>query len=311
MRLLRPRFTILTLMVVVAITAILMSWLRPISRAEAEKIAEVRFLEIPGASRWIGRHRVHAFPGGAKRYADGWIVDVSDPRDGLPLATYFLTPRGKLRAADFAPGKFYDLHDSARDGNVERVKSFLEQGAGANGSYEDGCTPIYFAHDPKIVDLLIAHGAKLNIRDRGHCQSPIEHAAEQYDLVSAYRDTLRIIVAKMRDAGAEYTIDTAIYMNDVAFVEKSLAAGGSWVNKRKGTQHVPLRLAARIGRAEICRLLLEHGADPNAVEEGIGYPIMGDAVKHPAVVKLLIEHGANLRGRASILGGDSSPRPSR
>ncbi len=39
MRLLRPRFTILTLMVVVAISAIVMSWFRPISRAEAEKIA--------------------------------------------------------------------------------------------------------------------------------------------------------------------------------------------------------------------------------------------------------------------------------
>src|SRR4029077_3849418 len=112
-----------------------------------------------------------------------------------------------------------------------------------NGSYQDGCTPIYYAHDPKIVDLLIAHGAKLNIRDRGLCQSPIEHASEQYDLVPAHRDTWRIIVAKMRDAGAEYTIDTAIYMNDVAFVEKSLAADASWVNKRKGTQHVPLRLA--------------------------------------------------------------------
>ena len=63
MRLLRPRFTILTLMVVVVISAIVMSWFRPISRAEAEKIAEARFLKIPGSSRWIGRYRVHAYPG--------------------------------------------------------------------------------------------------------------------------------------------------------------------------------------------------------------------------------------------------------
>jgi hypothetical protein len=90
MRLRRPRFTILTLMVVVAISAIVMSWFRPISRAEAEKIAEARFLKIPGASRWIGRYRVHAGPAGTfdydqKRYADGWVVVVSDPRDGVPI----------------------------------------------------------------------------------------------------------------------------------------------------------------------------------------------------------------------------------
>ena len=91
---------------------------------------------------------------------------MSDPRDGFPLAKYFLTPRGKLRAADFAPGKFYDLHDSVRDGNAERVKSLLEGGVDANSSYEDGYTPIYFAHDPKIIDLLIAHGAKLNMRTK-------------------------------------------------------------------------------------------------------------------------------------------------
>jgi|SRR5271157_4420402 len=115
MRLLRPRFTILTLMVVVAISAIVMSWFRPISRAEAEKIAEAKFLKIPGASRWIGRHRVHAGPGGTfdsdqpKRYSDGWTVVLSDPRDGIPLMQMFLTPKGKTRAIDFAPGKFNEL----------------------------------------------------------------------------------------------------------------------------------------------------------------------------------------------------------
>jgi hypothetical protein len=66
MRLLRPRFTSHSLMVVVVIPAIVMSWLRPISRAEAEKIAEARFQKIPGASRWIGRHRVDASPRGVE-----------------------------------------------------------------------------------------------------------------------------------------------------------------------------------------------------------------------------------------------------
>ena len=111
-----------------------------------------------------------------KRYADGWTVVLSDPRDGFPLAQYFLTPRGKLRAADFAPGRFYDLYDAVRDGNADRVKSLLEAGVDANTSYENGYTPIYFAQDSKMVDLLIAHGAKLDLQTKGCLQPPIEPA---------------------------------------------------------------------------------------------------------------------------------------
>ncbi len=205
-----------------------------------------------------------------------------------------------LGAAFTGPGE--DLRQAVETGNVDRVKSLLESGADANTAYENGYTPIYFASDPMIVDLLITHGAKLNIRDRAGLQTPIEDAAEQYDLASGHRDTWTIIVGKLRDAGAKYTIDTAIYMNDVPFVEKSLAADASWVNKRRGAQQVPLRVAARTGRVEICKLLLEHKADPNAFEEGNGYPIMIDAVKHPPVVKLLIDHGANLRRRITWRG---------
>src|SRR5262245_41466451 len=178
MRLLRPRFTILTLMVVVAISAIVMSWLRAISPAEAQKIAEARFLKIPGASRWIGRYGVHAGPVGAsdqpKRYADGWSVVVSDLRDGFPLARYFLTPQGKLRTADFAPGRFYDLYDAVREVDADRVKELLDGGHDANASYQNGYSPIYFARDPTIIDLRIAHGAKLNMRTKGCLQPPSE-----------------------------------------------------------------------------------------------------------------------------------------
>ncbi|WP_406698447.1 hypothetical protein V5E97_06200 [Singulisphaera sp. Ch08] len=80
MRRLRPRFTIPTLMIVVAISAIVMNWFRPISRTEAEKIAEAKFLKIPHASRWVGRYGVDTRHGKSERYVDGWSVVLSDPR---------------------------------------------------------------------------------------------------------------------------------------------------------------------------------------------------------------------------------------
>src|SRR5258706_8098625 len=94
-----------------------------------------------------------------------------------------------------------DLRNAVRDGNVERVKSLLESGADANTSYENRFTPIHFADDPRIVDLLLAHGAKLDIRDAASIQSPIEDAAENYFRDEKRRDNWKIIVTKLRDAG--------------------------------------------------------------------------------------------------------------
>ncbi len=110
-------------------------------------------------------------------------------------------------------------------------------------------------------------------------------------------------MAKLRAAGAEYTIDAAIYMNDISSIRARLAKDASWVNKRRGAQSVPLRVAARTGRVEICELLLEHKADPDDFELGMGFPILVDAVRHSAVVRLLIEHKANLKRRITWHGG--------
>jgi hypothetical protein len=112
----------LTLMVVVATSAIGINWFRPISPAEAERIAEAKFLSIPGAGRWAGRYRVRAGDAGVfdtdqpKRYGDGWTVVVLDRKDGLPVMQMFLTPKGKTRAVDFAPGRFNEIASSSSPG---------------------------------------------------------------------------------------------------------------------------------------------------------------------------------------------------
>jgi hypothetical protein len=142
----------------------------------------------------------------------------------------------------------------------------------------------------------------LTVRDAASIQSPIENAAEQYYSDEQNRTSWKLIVEKLRVAGAAYTIDAAIYMNDAAFVKEQLTNDDAWVNRRRGAQTVPLRVAARTGRIEICRLLLEHKSDPNAFEEGMGYPIIVDAVRHPKILKLLIDHGANLRRRITWHG---------
>ncbi len=131
-------------------------------------------------------------------------------------------------------------------GNVDRVKFLLESGADANAQYENDFTPICGADNPKVVDVLIAYGTRLNIRVKGSMQSPIELAAERYASDPERGSNWKTIVAKLRTAGAEYTIDSAVYMNDVQFVDKRLAADSSWVNTSDGAP--PVALALRHGR---------------------------------------------------------------
>lgn len=184
-----------------------------------------------------------------------------------------------------------DLRDAVSAGNVDRVKSLLDAGADPNAPWTNNFTPIFLAERPDVIVVLAAHGANINARA---CMcSPIERAAEKSYDDPKLRDFWKMIVATFRSIGAEYTIDTAIYLNDLPFIEQRIAADSSWVNRSRGALCVPLRLAVRTGRVEICKRLLDHEADPNAFEEGHGYPIMVNAVKHPQVVKLLIEHGAN------------------
>jgi len=197
-----------------------------------------------------------------------------------------------------------DLRKAVRGGDVGLVKSLLESGRDANLTYENELTSIYVADKLEIVELLLAHGAKLDIRDRATRQSPIENAAQNFSRCrdDKQRGEWKEIVERLQKAGAEYTIDTAIYMNDIEFVRNKLNIDDSWVNDRKEAQSVPLKVAAETGCVEICKLLLEHKADPDAFEECGGFSIMVYAAEHPAIVKLLIEYGANLRRRITWHG---------
>lgn len=194
------------------------------------------------------------------------------------------------------------LHKAVRDGDAARVKRLLDEGADVDAQVENNLTPIYFAQDPEIVDLLLAHKPKLDIRSAASVQTPLERAAALFYRDAERATMWRTIVGKLRAAGAEYTVDAAIYLNDADYLRQQLEKDGFWVNKCCG-QSVPLRVAARTGREAICRLLLQHNADPNDFEKGAGFPIMVNAVGHPAIVKLLIAAKADLRRRITWLGG--------
>lgn len=94
----RKQLTIGGMLVAIALLAIVINWLRPISGFEAARIAEKRFRTIPGSSDWAGRYQARP------RFADGgngrhyWVVNIVDVRSDEPLAQVSLDPRGNLES---------------------------------------------------------------------------------------------------------------------------------------------------------------------------------------------------------------------
>ena len=72
-----------------------------------------------------------------------------------------------------------DLGGAARQGDLKKIKTLLEEGNDLNGKYDKGFTPLHWAATMNQVDtvkLLIDEGANLNSRD-GHQSTPLLLAA--------------------------------------------------------------------------------------------------------------------------------------
>ena len=195
------------------------------------------------------------------------------------------------------------LHEAVRKGDLTLVKKLLDDRCRRKRRSGKPSHPPFIL--PKIQTLLTycwltsQNWTCAALLPR---EPPLEHAAERFSNDKIKTENWRAIVSKLRHAGGEYTIDAAIFMDDVTFIASQLEKDDSWVNK---SPSVPLRIAAGEGRESICKLLIKHKADPNDFERGMGFPIMINAIDHPAIVKLLIDAGANFRRRITWKAGRS------
>lgn len=144
-------------------------------------------------------------------------------------------------------------------GDLEQVSLLLKQGAPLEKTDNLGRTPLFLAAhgDPKIVKLLLAHGARVNVESRDQ-DSPFGRACEYGKLENA----------------------------------KLLLAAGADPNHANRWGRTPLILAAREGRDEIVSFLIAQHIDVNWT--GIAEPALFYAVwkDHFPTAKLLLEAGA-------------------
>lgn len=198
------------------------------------------------------------------------------------------------------------LHHAARFGHLDAVKWLLEHGADVNAIAYNAFTPLHLTDDPDVVALMLQHKPDLTIRCRVHGQTPLQRAAGM--LVRArsaeQEKKWRRIVGLYRRAGADYDIQTAIQLDDLERVKVILAESPALADRGSSQDRSPLRVAASLGRLEICRYLIANfQVDVDDFKRGMGYPIIKEALAFHEVVRLLIEHGADLKTRITWRGG--------
>ncbi|KAJ0377181.1 hypothetical protein COL26b_004623 [Colletotrichum chrysophilum] len=201
-------------------------------------------------------------------------------------------PEASFKITKPASGLYY----ACLYGLVSEVKSLLSQHVAVNEQGGRQGYPIVVASDKghiKIVDLLIANGADVNLKD------PFDLTALHVAASGGYVEIVQLLL----DANAEVNAMTAEYETSLGWacsnghlkVVRLLLDWGAVMKPPGGMSVNVLQLACSYGHVEIVRLLLNKGADVNGLGEHSESPLESAAAYGDVrIVSLLLQHGASL-----------------
>ena len=157
------------------------------------------------------------------------------------------------------------LVEAARNRDLARVRALLREKTDVNAPSSDGSTALLWAvhrDDVGIADLLIRAGADAN-------------SANDYRVTP---------------------LSAACTNANVVMVERLLAAGAN-PETPIGTGETPIMMCSATGSVGAVQALIARGASVNAAEPSLRQTALmwATAERHTDVVRLLIEHGADVR----------------
>jgi ankyrin repeat protein len=161
------------------------------------------------------------------------------------------------------------LIEAAKTGDLETLRTLVQEGADVNAIEGDGSTALLWAShrdDMAAVELLIEAGANVDAaNDLG--ATPLWVASQNGSA---------LIVERLLDAGADPNAPL-----------------------RHG--ETPLIAASRAGSSDVVEMLLSHGADPDATgprgQTALMWAVVG---RQSDVVGVLVEHGADVHARSEV-----------
>ena len=162
-----------------------------------------------------------------------------------------------------------------------------------NAPGSDGMSPLHFAATPRIAELLLAHGADINLRDRDHYGTPAQWTMRRRPEVCRY----------LLEQGAEADVVLYCAMGDVQRAKAEF---------QKNPERLKLRINVKSAKGYVIPTLeTPHvqevpGGHVYAYQVGPTMPLLEIALqsKQPAIVDLLIDLGyeINLRDWYVLVG---------
>jgi len=174
------------------------------------------------------------------------------------------------------------LYLACVNGNPAMIEKLLKAGADANAVSNEGETVLMTAARTGNVDavkVLLARGADVNAKETWHGETALMWAVSQKHAAIA-----RELIAHGADLNARSMVNKWERQNTAEPREKWLPLGGL----------TPLEFAARQGCVACIPLLVEAGADINAVDQDGITPLLSAIINgHYDAAALLLEKGAN------------------
>lgn len=215
-----------------------------------------------------------------------------------------------LQSARAQPVISPDYFSVLRSGDSRALHTLLDHGASPNARDAEGNTPLMLATvygNAVCVKLLLEHGAAVNVTN-AQGATPLMRAAHDYD-------KLRLIV----DAGANVNVRSALGNTALILAARPsnsrrsvnlLLGHGADARATNNWGANALMAAAAGGDAESARMLIEQGADPNAmpiaehaafVFNGGRSALMWAAFRGDiAMIKTLLAAGADINGEGLL-----------
>jgi ankyrin repeat protein len=191
------------------------------------------------------------------------------------------------------------LYYAALMGLVEPARQLLDRGANVNaqeGGYGNALQAACERGQMAIVKLLLDHGADVNAESRGYIRQG--DTALQSASFWGYDAIVKLLLESGADVNAQGgQLHTALHAASLAgneAVVRLLLNHGADVNAKGGIYHTALQAAA-MENSDVATIRLEEEADIIA-QGGMKY-----LNKHEEVVRLLLEHGADINARIGPL----------
>ena len=190
------------------------------------------------------------------------------------------------------------LHIAARNGDIQNVQLLVDCGADVSVLNEDGQTPLHTAAGgkkdcPELCSMLLKHNAKIDAVDKDgnqplHLACKLRHAATVNLLLSHGADVTALNKQQQRPLhlanesilnyfqvhSGDHALDVAARNGDIQTVQLLVDCGAD-VNALNEDGQTPLHTAAGGDKdcPELCSILLEHNAKIDAVDKDGNQPL--------------------------------------